>query len=268
MNIQKDYLPKFECKIKKQTLSTLIKIMKSSSMDDGAIHVKQGGFECKQMDSSHIAMIRAHLDALSFESYHCRIEGLLKVDFERFEIALRVFEDKEILSMSCNSDPTIIISSDIASMEYRLYDYYFDIDVKIPKIDYEDEFLFYNKTDFIKKLLRLNRANDYVIFDIPIIKTSLGEIGLVSKTADDKNPLFKIKCTNTVSVVSSVTSFTVLYYIEWITGFLKYLPAEEFTFKSKKMFPMYLYSPLDYPHSWVEFWIAPRIIESERDSET
>lgn len=267
MNIQKDYLPKFECKIKKEILSTMIKIMKSSSMDDGGIQVKQVGFQCKQMDNSHVTMIRAHLDVLSFESYYCRIEGLIKVDFEKFEIALRVFSDKDTLSISCDSDPFIVISSDKISMTYRLYDYLTDVDVKVPKLDYDDEFLFYNKTNFRNKLLLLNRAHDYVVFDVPVITTSLGDIRLVSKTNDEAKALSKLECTNTAKMIKSVKSFKVSYSIEYITGFLKHLPSEEFIFKSKKSYPAYMHSTLDHPHSWVEFWIAPRNVENPKDLE-
>jgi Proliferating cell nuclear antigen, N-terminal domain len=257
-------LPKFECKIRKELLQTVVKISSKCEMGENGIQVKQNGFKFRSMDNSHVAMLEWHIGILSFESYICKVEGMITIDFDDFKLAMDNFDDKEILSISCDCDNKLVITSDMVSMEYLISKNSIDSECKVPKIDLETQVLFSNKTVFVKKLLRLNKVSDYVIFVIPVSKTDLTEIKCVAKSSapEEKKSLRKMECNNMVKKITTVDPFKVMFPIEYFIAFLKHLPTEEFILKLSKAMPLYAKSIIDV-HSYAEYWLAPRVSDSK-----
>lgn len=268
MKLQQEKLPKFECRLSIEKLRQLLDIVRNSAFDTFRIDVTEKGFKFNQMDASHVSLIQGRIDIQSFADYSVKIPGSFVINPSQLKNTLKVFGKKDILSITCDIEPKIVFSYGDITIEYRIFDLFFNETFKTPKLYFDTEFDVLEKTKFYNKLVKVGQADDYIIFHIVNpTKTSPSKLNFILKNNDDKNPIQRITfSTATEFYHHHDDSFKVSYHLEYLLDFLKYLPGEKIFFRMSKGIPLLIRAKLD-SHSFINYWLAPRIMDNPKDYE-
>lgn len=260
MDLQKENLPKFECKISNKLLNQFLDIVKNSHFTSFKIDVRTKGFKFNQMDSSHVSLLKGRIDIQSFEYYNVSQDGSFGFDPIDLKNALKVFGKKDILSITCDIENKLVISTNEFTVEYRLFDLYVDYTSITPSVYLDTEFYIIDKKKFYNGMLKAMNASDYIIFHVlSPTKNMASKVNFILKNHDEKKALQRVSFTaNTQFYHYPETSFKIAFYMEFLVDLFKYLPEQKIFFKMGKGMPLLIEANLD-SYSHMKYWLAPRI---------
>lgn len=254
------FIPKFEFVIKNSVLTKLLQPLRKLGIHNAELKFEHDKMSFLEMDVSHVIQVKGELFSTVFEQFNVLNEGTINFNIIELFKVLKMFGNKDFITISCDSENQMMISGPKINVEFHTneIDKYDRFKVKL---NLETKFMIWEKTEFIANLKKTFAAGHYIVIEIPKMKKDVVNLKIWSKVKDAIS-INKVEFSIKAKVLNGPNKpFNISYSNEYLIDFLQSGFSEEIIFELDQGFPIHVIIPVD-AKSKLECWIAPRIPEN------